>query len=105
GSLAPGTYFYVVTASLLSGESPASAEVSATVVEHGTDKGKIHLSWNPVAGAIGYRVYRGTTAGGESVFFPVAAAVTTFTDTGGAGTPGAPPAALAGGSQTTEQIA
>src|SRR5262249_37429350 len=58
GSLAAGTYDYVVTA-LMPAESPKSAEVSATVVAHGTDHGKVHLSWNAVAGATGYRVYRG----------------------------------------------
>ena len=36
------------------------------------DNGQFQLSWNGVAGAIAFRVYRGSTTGGVSVFDPVA---------------------------------
>src|SRR5262249_32036233 len=82
---AAGSYFYLVTAVLPTGESPASPEVTATA----PGSGKVTLTWNAVAGATGYRVYRGTTSGGESVFFTVAGGgTTTFVDMGAAGSAG-----------------
>lgn len=54
------------------------------------DARSVQLTWPAVLGATGYRVYRGTVAGAENVFF-APGNVVTFTDTGGAGTAGAPP--------------
>ena len=61
-------------------ESAASAEVSATI--NGTT-GSVALSWPAVTGATGYVIYRGSTAGGESVFY--LSATNSFTDIGAAG--------------------
>src|SRR5260370_40691493 len=59
GTLAAGTYRYVVTAVMSdSAESNTSTRVSATVAG-GTDQ--IVLRWNPVPGAASYKIYRGTT--------------------------------------------
>jgi hypothetical protein len=67
-------------------ESLASAEVSATTT--GTT-GSVALSWTAVSGITSYTVYRGSTAGGEGVYFQVA--TNSFTDTGAAGTAGGIP--------------
>ena len=92
GTLAAGTYFYVVTALTSAGEGVASAEVSAsTDPSHGT----IHLSWtmpgSPSSAVTGYRVYRGTSTLNESVYFDTGSTGTTFDDTGGATTGAATP--------------
>jgi hypothetical protein len=64
GTLAAGTYFYVVTAlDGANGETNISNEVSATVGA----SGKVTLTWNFVPNAQGYNVYRGTASGGETI--------------------------------------
>jgi hypothetical protein len=88
GTLAAGTYFYVVTAlDGNGGETTISNEVSqAVAVNH-----KINLTWNVVPNAFGYNVYRSTGAGTETLLSgtglpvpqpsPIAPTVS-FTDTG-----------------------
>lgn len=91
GTLTPGTYFYKVTATNAAGETIGGTEVSQ-VVPTGTSTNTVTINWTAVAGASGYKVYRGTSAGGEAVFFTVATGSTvTYTDTGTAGTAGSPP--------------
>ncbi len=84
------TNYYVVTALNGFGETIASNEESITTGS-GTATNANTISWNSVTNATSYRVYRGTTAGGENVYFAVASG-TTFLDTGAAGTSGSPPA-------------
>jgi fibronectin type 3 domain-containing protein len=82
------TYYYEVTAVDAAGQSPRSSEVSATPLQVGAPTGlaasagssNVTLSWNPVSGATSYKVYRGTSSGGES--FDMAVTVTSFSDTG-----------------------
>lgn len=94
GSLAASTFYYVVTAFNWSGETTASAEVSAT-----TSGGNlsIRVSWSAVAGisgatgigalVSGYNIYRGTAPGSENLLIATAApTATSYTDTGAAGT-------------------
>lgn len=50
----------------------------------------VALSWGAVTGATSYRVYRGTSTGGESVFY-APGNVTSYTDTGAASSAGSPP--------------
>jgi hypothetical protein len=64
GLTAGSTYYWVVTATNSAGETTASAEVSYTIP---STKGAAFLSWNQVAGANGYKVYRGTSSGGENI--------------------------------------
>lgn len=65
GSLPAGTYYYVVTAlDGAGGETTPSNEASATTT--GTT-GSITLTFNP-GGGIGFKVYRGTTPGGENEY-------------------------------------
>ncbi|HQU42081.1 MAG TPA: hypothetical protein PK867_04680, partial [Pirellulales bacterium] len=81
GFLSGPTYYYEVTALTAAGESTASAQVTAAVTG---PTGEVALSWNSVAGAIGYNIYRGTTSGGENVlaFAVEGGGTTTYTDTG-----------------------
>lgn len=101
GTLPAGTYYYVVTAFNMNGETTKSTEVSAVVT--GTTS-SVALSFTHVAGVYdlpsraaydaGYHVYRGTASGSENVLIAtLPASATTWTDTGGAaGTSATPPA-------------
>lgn len=79
GTIAAGTYYYKVAAYNISGESIASAEVSVTNTGATSSNA---LSWNAVAGAIYYKIYRGTATGAENVFYT--SATNSFTDTNAA---------------------
>lgn len=87
GTLAAATYYYVLVAINASGQTTKSNEVS--VVTTGSTS-TTTITWAAITGATGYRIYRGTSAGAENTYFAVGA-VTTFTDTGAAGTGGTPP--------------
>ena len=78
----PGEYFYLVTAVSASGESQYSASL---VISRNTAAGDVNLiTWRPISGATGYRVYRGSTSGRTSLVLlkEVGAAVTSYTDDG-----------------------
>lgn len=100
GSLVADTYYYKVTAirrrrlsPTVYGETTPSSEQS--VITTSTNNA-VTLSWTPVIGAEGYRIYRSSTAG----FFTNTRLTTlsgggyiTYTDTGSATGAGSPPAA------------
>ncbi len=90
GSLS-GTYYYrVVAFGYASGNSAPSSEVSVTL--DGTTNGTAFLSWAPVVGAVRYRIYRGTSSGGQNQYVEVIGQ-TTFLDDGSLSwTAGTPPA-------------
>lgn len=83
GTLPAATYFYRLTATSATGETTPSGEISATT---SGPSGSVTLSWSAANGATGYRIYRSTTAGGETLLVSVGN-VTTYSDTGSA-TPG-----------------
>lgn len=91
GTLAAGTYHYVVTATVPNGETIKSNEVSATLTG---STSSVALAWTAPSGdgATGYNVYRGP-AGGENVLVAVIVSGTTitFTDTGGPTVSARPP--------------
>lgn len=87
GTLTAGTYYYKVTALNANGETTGSPEVSATTTG---STGSVVLTWTAVTGATSYKIYKGTTAGGEANYFTSTTA--TYTDTGSAGTAGTVPA-------------
>jgi len=87
GTFTPGTYYYEETAVNGSGETVVSNEVSAVV---GTSTSVVTLNWNPVPGFTSINVYRGTTSGGENVYFSTTN-YQTYIDNGAAGTSGTPP--------------
>jgi hypothetical protein len=86
GGLADGWYYYTVTA--LGSPWGESTEAERAIQLTGVSNA-VTLSWPAIAGATAYRVYRGTTSGGENVYYETAN--TSFTDLGAAGTAGAPP--------------
>jgi len=94
GAVGGTTYSYAVTAVNAAGESPASNQLSATAwsvpgaptltAAKGV-KGGIALTWiapasNGGTAITGYRIYRGTTSGGE-VLLATLANATAYTDT------------------------
>jgi PKD repeat protein len=90
GSLAGGTHYFKVVALLHSGGSTGYSAPSAEV-SIGVSGGKaVTLSWSAVSGATGYRIYRGTSAGGERVYRDTSSTSTTFTYTGSGETSGTP---------------
>jgi PKD repeat protein len=89
GSLPAGTYGYRVIARRLLGSgtmarSTASVEVQVTTAAPGA----VHLRWQPVAGAVEYRVY-GRTPGAEAIYWRVT--TSEFVDTGASGSSEAVP--------------
>ena len=86
------TYYYVVSAVNLLGESSDSAQVSATpmaiaaptnltAVQANQPK-RINLAWTASAGAQSYNVKRATTSGGPYVTIATGVTATTFANTG-----------------------
>jgi hypothetical protein len=85
GTFAAGTYYWKITAINARGETIGSNEVSATL----TLNQQQVLNWGAISGATGYKVYRGTATGAQDRLVTTLGTVTTYTDTGSAGTPGA----------------
>lgn len=87
GTFSAGSKYWVVSAVNASGvESFPSNELTATL----TLNQEQPINWSAVTGAVSYNIYRGTTAGAENVLVATVGAVTTYTDTGIAGTTGSP---------------
>lgn len=88
GTFAAGTYFWEVTATTALGETTVSNETPATVVLNGS----ANLSWNLPPGKVtNIKVYRGVGAGTENALIATLGPVTTYTDTGTAGSANTPP--------------
>lgn len=83
GAVPTGTYFYKVTATMTSGETLGSNEVTSGALTGTTSS--VVLNWTaPVnGGATGYKIYRGTVIGAENKLVGIVTdgTVTTFTDT------------------------
>jgi hypothetical protein len=87
GTFTAGSYYWVIAAVDADGiESVASNELTATL----TSNQEQPINWSAVTGATAYKIYRGTTAGGENKLISTVGAVTTYTDTGTAGTTDSP---------------
>jgi fibronectin-binding autotransporter adhesin len=91
GSLAAHTYYYKVTAvDSAGGETTASSEGSQITTG---STSTVTLKWTAVAGASGYRIYRSTTSGGETLYDYTIGNVfsgttLSYTDTGSGPAPG-----------------
>jgi hypothetical protein len=82
GTFTSGAKFWVVTAINADGETVISNEITATLATSGTQV----VSWSAVTGSTGFKVYRGTATGAENKLVTTTGVVTTYTDTGTAGT-------------------
>lgn len=76
GTLLANTYYSVVTAYTAAGHTVVSSEMSVTTTG---STSKISPTWGSVAGATGYRYWRGTTSGTYDGYYDVGL-VTTFDD-------------------------
>jgi len=88
------TYYYVITATNVTGETQISREISIAV---DVATKRVTLTWTPPSGATGYKIYRSTTSG---VYTPTAlrttiaaGATATFIDNGTAPGAGSSPSA------------
>jgi hypothetical protein len=86
GTMSAGTRYYRVTALNAAGETIGSAEVSAVTTGA---TGSVSVAFATVPGATGYRLYRGTVSGQQTVYF--AGGSSPIVDTGAAGTAGTVP--------------
>lgn len=86
GTLAAATYFYKITALNAAGETVGSPEASCTTTG---STSSVQINWAAVTGATSYKIYRGTTAGNENVFYT--SATNSFLDTNGSSTGGTVP--------------
>ncbi len=85
-------YYYVVSAVNAAGESPNSAQASATPLPPAPPaptgltatpgSGKVTLAWNAAAGAANYNVKRSVTSGGPYAIIAGGVASTSYTNTG-----------------------
>lgn len=89
GALAAATYYYKIVAVTAAGENLISNEVSQ--VTTGATSSNT-LTWGTVAGAVEYRVYRGTASNTQTGYYSVTTGALTFLDVGAALTTGAVPA-------------
>jgi len=80
GSLLSATYEYMISAIGRSGETLASAP-TLVIIGAATTTNTITLTWDPVPGAIGYKVY-GRAPGTPLFIDQVGGATTTYTDYG-----------------------
>ena len=93
GTLADGTYYYVVTTTDRYGVGKKCAQLTAVVIGGG-GTAVLNLTWGAVAGATGYRIYRATVSGTYSGY--LTSTTNSKTDTGAALTgTSAPPAGSA----------
>jgi hypothetical protein len=94
GTLPAGSYWWAVTATVASGETICSPEVSGTVTGATSSA---TLTWTPPPGATGSKIYRGTSSGNlTTLVATLTTTAGTYTDTGG-GTAGTPPSSNTAG--------
>ena len=92
GVLGVGTHYFTVVAVLSSaGDIALSAASPETAVSVRSDGSAVTLTWQAVSGADFYRIYRGTSAGGENRYIATSGATTSMTYTGSGETSATPP--------------
>lgn len=79
GTLADDDYWYSIVA-YVNGAWSLPVEVAAAVTVSAGGTGSIDLSWTAVAGATNYKVFRGTTSGGENILVYTGSALATTDD-------------------------
>ena len=93
GSMATGTYYYIITALDEAGGQTIKGLQSSGVAVTGPT-GSVALSWTAITGAVSYKVYRTTTSGTYTTPAYIANPTTSpYTDVAASPSAGAPPAA------------
>jgi hypothetical protein len=87
GTLAANTYYYRVSAVVGGLEILCSNELSVTTTG---STSSVTLTWNAYTNATAYKIYRGTSSGGENVYYQPAGTATSYTDTNGSASAGTP---------------
>lgn len=94
GALAVATHYFKVVAILSSaGDEAASAPSAEAAVVVRTAGSSVTLTWPAVSKADKYRIYRGTSAGGQNRYMQTTGPVTSLAYTGSGEISGTPPAA------------
>lgn len=92
GALAIGTHYFKVVAILsAAGDEAPSAPSPEAAVAVRTSGSSVTLTWPAVSKADKYRVYRGTSAGGENRYMQTSGPVTSLVYTGSGEISGTPP--------------
>ena len=80
GSLSAGTHYFTVVAVLeAASEIAVSAQSAERAVSVGSSGSAVTLTWNAVAGADRYRIYRGTWSRGQDRYLETSGATTSLT--------------------------
>ena len=79
GGLDDATYYYRVAAINSNGHTVACAEFNSGACSAGAGLNKVTVSWVPVHGATGYKIF-GRTTGAETLMATVTAPTNTYTD-------------------------
>lgn len=82
---APTWYFKIEAVDLQGGVTQPSPETAVTLATSTGATSSVALSWGSVPGAASYRVYYGTTTGGENTYQTTSVASLTFATTTGTG--------------------
>lgn len=91
GSLASGTHYFSVIALMDTGPSVAHSVASVQAAVSVGGSRSVSLTWTAVPGANRYRIYRGTSSGGQSRYLETPSSSTSFSYTGSGEHSGAPP--------------
>ncbi len=92
GSLASGRHYFTVVAVMnTEGDEAVSAQSVESSVLVPSNNSTVTLSWNPVANADFYRIYRGAGAGGENRYMQTPTSATSFAYTGAGEAAATPP--------------
>jgi regulation of enolase protein 1 (concanavalin A-like superfamily) len=90
GSLAAGTHYFKVVAVLSSGGADGYSAASTERSIAAPGGRAVTISWSAVSGADKYRIYRGTSSNGQSVYVETTGTQTSFTYTGSGEKSGTP---------------
>jgi hypothetical protein len=84
-------YYYVVTVVNGTGDESMASNEQTLTTSGGTNTYVVTVHWNAVAGATGYRIYRGLSPGGENTLAGTVGVTTSFADGQASPPAGSPP--------------
>ena len=84
-------YYYVVTVVNGTGDESMASNEQTLTTSGGSNTYVVTVHWNAVAGATGYKIYRGLSPGGENTLAGTVGVTTSFADGQASPPAGAPP--------------